>query len=466
MKTKLFGKIVKDPAFYKAVLMIGLPIAFQNMITLAVSVADTLMLGRADTTGLLLSASSLANQPFTLMTSLCFGLSGGTSVLCTQYYGKGDYDAIRTVFSIVLRCAVLLTFGFAFTVLTFPEWVMSLFTNKAETIAAGAEYLSIIGWAYVFFGISYTLQCMLRTVAKVNISVFTSVTSLLINIFGNWVLIFGNLGFKPMGIKGAAIATLIARLVEFAIMFVYTFFIESDIKYRLRHLFLRSSVLFRDFFRYGLPVFFNEASWSLAVAVQASIIGHITYSSGDPVAAYAINDIMSSLSILGIWGIAGGSAVLVGSAIGEGDLEKAKERANTFQLLGVLCGLIGTALILIIKNPLLSIYNMEPETHKIAVEMLNVTASVQVFVALSAVAIVGALRCAADTVFCFVSESISLWCVSIPLAFVGANVLHVPVWGIILLMRTSEIIKATVCHIRVRRGRFIKDVTREKSEIA
>ncbi len=465
MKTKLFGKIVKDPDFYKAVLTIGLPIAFQNMITLAVSVADTLMLGRADTTGLLLSASSLANQPFSLMTTLCFGLSGGTSVLCTQYYGKGDYNAIRTVFSIVLKCAIALTFGFAFAVLVFPEWVMSLFTNKAETIAAGAEYLSVIGWAYVFFGISYTLQCMLRTVAKVNISVVTSVTSLFVNIFGNWVLIFGHLGFEPMGIKGAAIATLISRLLEFAIMVVYTFFIENDVKYRFKHLFLRSNTLFRDFLRYGLPVFFNEASWSLAVAVQASIIGHISYASGDAVAAYAINDIVSSLSILAIWGVAGGAAVLVGNAIGEGDMEKAKERANTFQLLGVICGFVGTIIILIIKYPILAIYNMEPETHRIAVEMLNVTATVQVFTATSAIAIVGALRSAADTVFCFVSESLSLWCVSIPLAFLGANILHLPVWSVILLMKSSELIKATVCHVRVRRGRFIKNVTREKSEI-
>ena len=466
MNTRIFGKIVKDPAFYKSVLMIGLPIALQNMITLSVSVADTLMLGRADTTGLLLSASSLANQPFNLMTTLCFGLSGGTSVLCTQYYGKGDYNAIRTVFSIVLRCAICLTFVFAFAVLVFPEWVMSLFTNNSATITAGAEYLSIIGWAYVFFGVSYTLQCMLRTVAKVNISVVTSIVSLLVNVLGNWVLIFGHLGFDPMGIRGAAIATLVARLVEFVIMFTYTFFIEKEIGYRLRHIFLGSSALFRDFVRYGIPVFLNEAAWSLAIAVQASIIGHIDYATGDPVAAYAINDIMSSLSILAIWGIAGGSAVLVGSAIGEGDFDKARERANTFQLLGALCGLFGTVIILVLRDPILSLYDMEPVTHALAVDMLNVTAAMQVFVALSAVAIVGALRSAADTVFCFVSESLSLWCVSIPLAFLGANILELPVWSVILLMKSSEIIKAVVCHIRIMGGRFIKNVTREKDEIA
>ncbi len=462
MRLPLFGKIVKDPSFYKSALIIGLPIALQNMITLSVSMADTLMLGRADTTGLLLSASSLANQPFALMTTLCFGLSGGTSVLCTQYYGKGDLKAIRTVFSIVLRCALLLTFAFSFTVLVFPEWVMSLFTNKEATIAAGAEYLSIIGWVYVLFGISYTLQCMLRTVARVNISVITSIVSLCVNIFGNWVLIFGNLGFEPMGIRGAAIATLFARLTEFFIMFIYTFFIEKEIGYRLKHIFLGSAALFRDFVRYGIPVFFNEAAWSLAVAVQASIIGHIDYVSGDAVAAYAINDILSSLSILAIWGIAGGAAVLVGSSIGEGDYEKAKERANTFQLLGAICGLLGTALIFLVRTPILGFYDMEPATHALALDMITVTALMQVFVALSAVSIVGALRCAADTVFCFVSESISLWCVAIPLAFAAASIFELPVWAVILLMKSSEIIKATVCHIRVRCGKFIKNVTREE----
>ncbi len=465
MKKKLFKNIVKDPEFYKRVVLLALPIAFQNVIVLAVGMADTLMLGRADSTGLLLSASSLANQPFSLMSVFCFGLSGGTSVLCTQYYGRGDKESIRTVFSMVLRGAVYMTLIFSATVLAAPSWVMSLFTNNEGIIRAGAEYLGILGWGYVFFGISYTLQCMLRTVAKVNISVVAVSLKNVFNIFGNWVLIYGNLGFEPMGIKGAAIATLIARLVEFAVMCIYVFVVEKDIGYRISHVFLKNKTLFRDLCRYGAPVFANEAIWSLAMAVQASIIGHIDYTAGDPVAANAISDIINQMSTLGIWGIATGAAVLVGSAIGEGEIQVAKERAHTFQYIAVAVGLAAMMIIYFIRDPVLNIYDLEAPTRAIAVDLINITAVMQVFVMMSAVSIVGTLRSGGDTVFCFVSETITLWLVSIPAAFVLMYFYAAPVWLVMLAMKFCELLKAVICHLRIVSGKFINSVAREKEEL-
>ncbi len=465
MKTKLFKNVVRDPAFYKSVLVLGLPIALQNMLALSVNIADTLMLGRADTTGLLLSASSLANQPFALMSTFCFGLSGGTSVLCTQYYGRGDYNAIRTIFAIVLRGAVYMTLLFALAVLVFPRWVMTLFTNDAATISAGVEYLRIVGWTYVFFGISYTLQCVFRTVAKVKISAVTSVASLVVNIVGNYVLIFGKLGFEPMGIRGAAIATLIARLSEFVIMCFYTFAVEGEIGFRVKHLFLRNRTLFNDFLKYGTPVFLNEAVWSLAMAVQASIIGHIDYTLGNPVAANSINDMINNLAILAVWGVATSAAVLVGGAIGEGDIEKARQRAHTFQYIAILLGLAASGIILIVRDPILNIYAFEASTHALAVEMINVTAVMQVFVSMTAVSIVGTLRSGGDTIFCFVSETAALWGFSIPAAFLAASVFNMPVGFVLFCMKSCEVIKAIVCHRRVVSGKFIKSVTRTADEI-
>lgn len=459
------GRLVRDPAFYRSVFLIALPIALQNMISLAVNMADTLMLGRADATGLLLSASSLANQPFTLMSTLCFGLAGGTSVLCTQYYGRGDMTSIRTVFAMVLRGAIYLSAAFSVTVLLFPEWVMSLFTNNAATIEKGAEYLSIMGWAYVLFGVSYTLQCMLRTVAKVNISFITSLISISFNVLGNYALIFGNFGFPALGIKGAAIATLVARLIEFIIMCVYTFIIERDIGFKFKHILLKNKTLFRDLVRYGAPVFLNEAAWSLAMAVQASIIGHIDYTLGDPVSANAINDTIGQLSILGIWGVASGAAVLVGAAIGEGEIKKAKDRAVTFQYLAILMGFLATLVIFLLRDPILSIYNLETETHNLAREMIGITALVQVFVSMSAVSIVGTLRSSGDTVFCFVAETVTLWAISIPAAFVASSVFRMSGTMVIFFMKCSEIIKALICHARIVGGKFIKSVTRDKNEL-
>lgn len=248
-------------------------------------------------------------------------------------------------------------------------------------------------------------------------------------------------------------------------MWIYTFIVEDEIRFRVKHLFLRNKALFRDFIRYGTPVFLNEAAWSLAIAVQASIIGHIDYTDGNPVAANSINEMLSQLAILAVWGVASGAAVLVGSAIGEGDIAKAHQRAHTFQYIAMLLGLIATGIIFLVRDPILAIYEFEAPTHALAVEMINVTAAMQVFVAMSAVSIVGTLRSGGDTVFCFVSETLTLWCVSIPAAFVATYALSLPVGAVMFCMKFCEILKAAVCHIRIVRGKFIRSVTRTAEEI-
>jgi len=464
IKNAIGRNFVREKLFYMTLLKIGIPIALQNMLGYFVNLADTIMLGKADSTGLLMSASSLANQPFFIMSMVCFGLSGAAAVLNTQYYGKGDFDAIRTVFAIILRVSVIVSVIFGVAVLLFPTQIMTIYSADPKTIAAGAEYLSVMGWAYIFYAISSIILYVLRSVAITRISIWVSLASLITNVIGNWILIFGKLGFPAMGIKGAAISTLFARIVEFIIASVYVFKFEKKLSFRVTDIFRRSRVLSKDLIKYGTPVLANEVLWSFAMTAQASILGHITYSTGDPVAANAICSTVQQLSALFVWGVAHAGAVLVGGAVGEHDTEKAIMRSQTLRYLSYIVGALGGLFIIATRGLVLAIYDIEPETKQLAYTMLMVTAVIVFFQSSAAIHIVGTLRGAGDTKFCLYIEILSLWAVMLPLTFIAANILHLPVPVVLIFMRSDEIVKGVLCHFRVKNGKFIKTVTRERSE--
>lgn len=447
--------------FYRNIFSIAIPIALQNLITLGTSLMDTVMLGRADTTGVLLSASALANQPFFILQVLTFGIASGSSVLCAQYWGKGDMRPIRDIFSFVLKMAVIVGIIFGVTVLTVPEKVMGLYSNNAEIIMRGSQYLRILGYAYFTFAISNTLLSALRSIEVLRVSVISSVVSFCTNVFLNWVLIFGNLGAPALGIQGAAIATLIARLFEFIITVTYVLIIDKRLKFRLNCLLGHNRILAGDVIKNGTPVVINELMWSLATSAQAAILGHITYSAGDPVAANSIAGVVQQLSTVIIMGIANAAAVLVGMAIGENNMQKAEDRAKAFRNLSVAAGVLACLFILAVKNAFIGFYNVPAETKELADQIMTVFAFVTIFCSINMTLIMGVLRGAGDTKFCMGIEIGCLWCLAIPLALVMAFVLKAPVPVVFLFMKTDEITKAITCLIRMRGSKWLNSLTRE-----
>lgn len=457
-------RIIKDKSFYKMLFSICIPIALQNIITQATSIADSLMLGAADKTGVLLSASSLANNPFFIMSLTCFGLASGASILSAQYWGKNDIKAIRTIISMIVKFSTAVGLVFGLTVILFPEEVMRLFSNDTAIIAAGAQYLEIIGWAYVFFAFGNTLLCALRGVEIVKISVIVNLSGLVTNVFLNWVLIFGRLGSPALGIRGAAIATLIARLVEFSVTVIYVFFIDKKLSLRLRHMKRFSKILARDLVKYSTPVVINEVMWSLAISVQAAILGHITYSAGDPVSSNTIASMIYQLSSVVIFGVANAAAVVIGKAIGENQEQVALERAHTLKLMSVAMGILTCGVILLIRPLMLRLYDLPPETIALTHDMIFVTAVISVFTSVSTISIAGILRGAGDTRFCLIIELSLLWGVAIPLAGAAAY-LQLPVPIVLALMKSDEMLKSILFLIRMRGRKWLNSVTREKLDV-
>lgn len=452
-------KIVKQRKFYRNILRITIPIALQNLITLSTSMIDSLMLGRADDTGLFLSASSLANQPFFILSLVSFGLASASTVLTAQYWGKRDIEPIRYIISITIKAAMLLSSLMGLAVLVFPETVMGIYSNNEEVIKAGASYLRIVGFSYFTFGFSSTVLCSIRSLELVKISVAVNLTSFVMNSFLNWVLIFGHFGAPALGIRGAAIATLTARVSELIITCIYIFAVDKRLNFKVRDLLLFDKILAKDFLRYGLPVFLNELIWSLGISVQSAILGHINYSDGDPVAANSISSIVQQLSTVAIFGVANSAAVMIGKSIGAGRVEQAKDESFTFTILSIILGIFACGVILILKTPVISFYSLPEETKLLAHELMTVIAFVTIFISIGTTGIVGILRSGGDTKFCLILEMGTLWCVAIPLAL-GASALSLPVAAVLMFMRIDEPIKTVIFIFRMRTDKWIRTLTR------
>ena len=450
---------VKDKSFYKTLLLIAVPIALQNLITFGINMMDTVMLGQLGDT--VISASNLAGQPFFIFTILTYGIAGGASVLSAQYWGKGDVDTVRRVVSIALWAALVCSVIFSLLVLCFPETIMRIYTNDEKIIAYGADYLRIVGWIYLFFGLSNTFVTVIRSMELVMVSVISNVITFMVNVFFNWLFIFGALGAPVLGIRGAALGTLIARVAEFAILAVYALCIDKKLRFRLRDMLKINTALLRDFFRYSVPVVLNELLWALGTSIQAMIFGRIGEAA---VAANSITGVIQQLATITIFGVANAAAVLVGKSIGANDRKRSREIAFTLSFLSAGIGLLSAVGILLLRNIVVDFYNVSAEVKQLAAQLMIVTAVIVFFISLSALFIVGVLRGAGDSTFNLTVDLLTLWLISVPLGALSGLVLHWAVPLVYLLFKLDEPAKVICCLLRLKSGKWMKNVTREKLE--
>lgn len=446
----------KDKSFYKTLFFIAVPIALQNLITFGINMMDTVMLGQLGDT--VISASSLAGQPFFIFTILTYGIAGGASVLSSQYWGKGDVATVRRIVSIALRFAMLCSVVFTLLILLFPEAVMRIYTKDPKIIEYGADYLRIVGYIYLFFGISNTFVTVIRSMETVAVSVVSNIITFATNVFFNWIFIFGALGAPALGIKGAAIGTLIARIVEFCILTGYALIFDKKLRFRLRDLADWNSVLIRDFFRYSVPVILNELMWAVGASIQAMIFGRISEAA---VAANSIVSIVQQLATITIFGVANAAAVMVGKAIGAGDNKRSKEIAFTLSFVSMGFDLLSGVGILLLRDVVVSFYNVSDQVKLLAGQLMIVTAVIVFFISLSALYIVGVLRGAGDSTFNLAVDLSTLWLISVPLGILAGLVLQLPVPFVYLFFKMDEPAKVIFCLLRLKSGKWIRNVTRE-----
>ncbi|MDO5402779.1 MAG: MATE family efflux transporter [Eubacteriales bacterium] len=448
--------MMKDlKSFIKMVLVLVVPIALQNLINVGVTAADVLMLGKVSEE--VLSGASLGGQVQFIMTLIYFGLTSGASVLVAQYWGKKDIVTIEKVLAISIR----ISFGVAvlFTVITFafPEPIMKLLSSNAQVVEEGVKYLRIVCFSYIFTGLTMVYLNILRSVENVVISTFVYLISLIINIIGNALLIFGMAGFPKMGIQGAAIATLFARICEFVMVVYYDRRRNKIFKFKLSMLFESDKALTQDFIKFSMPVVINELMWGSGVAVVAAIIGQMGSAAS---AANSIAQVVRQLAMVLSLGVASAAAIIIGKTIGEGKLKAAKAYADRLVIISIITGVLGSAVVMTARPAALATMTLSDSAAVNLSAMMFVMSYFVIGQAYNTTMVVGIFRAGGDTKFGLLIDVGFMWCVSIAFGAIGAFVLGWSVPVVYMILLSDEIIKLPFTTKRYLSGKWLRDVTR------
>ena len=447
---------VKDREFYKRVVKLAVPVVFQSMITMGITMISTLMVGQLGEKPL--SASSLANEFIVLYQILCMGMGYGAAVLTAQYWGQKDIKAFKNVVTIMLRICFAVGAILGFISFAVPEVVMRIFSPDPELIELGAVYLKISAWTFLPAGLSLTITAILRSFGEVRIPLYTSIVAFLVNVFFNWVFIFGNLGAPSMGIKGSALGILIARIFEMTIITGYFLFRDKRIGYRIRDIFLSCKGYYSLYAKFCIPVLISDTILGIGNSSISIIIGHIGFSF---VAANAIVSQVTRMATIFTTGVSSASSIMTGNTLGEGDTEKAYCEGITFLSLSVVLGLAAGFVLLLICPFMIGSVRLSSESKAIAYQLMYAIVVILVFQSAQTVLTKGILRGGGDTRFLMVADVLFLWLVSIPLGIIAGLVLHLPAFIIYICLRADYIIKSIWCTVRLLKGNWMNKVSSE-----
>ena len=452
--------VVKDRTFYKKAVTIALPIALQGLITQGVNAMDTIMvrmLGEPQ-----LSAVSLANQFITIYHIFCMGIGMGASVLVARYYGMKDKPALKKTVSIMLRLCIGMALLFSLITAICPELIMKMFIrDDAKIINYGIEYLEYSVPTYIFLGLSLTCTIVLRNVKQMNIPLYTSVGALFVNVGANYVFMFGVkfLGIPAMGVAGAAVGTLVARVFEFSVICGFLLFKDKEIGFRIKDLFKPVGKLWKEYIRISIPVFISDGILAFGNTAVTMVIADM---GGSFVAANAMTTIVQQLSSVFTSGFAQSGAIITGNTLGEGDRSRAQREGWAFLGVGFLFGAVAAVLILIISPFMLWAFKPEPNTRVIASQLMVSISIIVLFQATNSIMTKGVLRGGGDTKMLMLTDNVFLWVISIPLGILAGPILDLPPFWVYFFLKSDQVIKAVWCVLRLNSGKWIKKIRTEQ----
>ena len=461
--------MVKDKNFYKTLLLIGLPVAFQSLISLSVVFLDNIMVGNIrENTKIVFAGVTQANAITTLFAFFIKGLSGGASVMISQYWGKKDLEKIKTVFSIIFSIGLSLAAVITTLIFLFPKGAMSIVTSDEMVKTAGAQYIQIVCFSYVFYILTETFVTMMRCVEIVRVSLYVSIVSFFVNLAGNYLLIFGNesLHIPAMGIKGAAIATVIARVVEFMIVMTFTFKIQKRIAIKIKDLFRYEKIMWFDYIKYGLPIMAGDTQWGFVGFFKAIIIGRLD---SRMMSANGIAEVIMSLAGIFTVGLGSAACVIIGKTVGAKEYEKTRKYSNTLQILFASFGVFMCTVLFFSRTPLVSLYGIisqkdiggfDDATINLAKTFIAIGAFTLIGTFYHATCFTGINRGAGDGNFVFKVDMICGWLVVLPVTFLNAIILKSPLPVIFLCTRIDQCFKWLIAFIRLRGNKWIRNVTR------
>ena len=459
---------VADKNFYKNVFRLALPLVVMSAMSLILNFCDTFMLGKlGEASETAISAAQIANRPFFLFSTLMFGAMSGATVLCSQYWGKRDTETINSIAGVTLMilfplCLILMAACFFFA-----EPLMSLFSNKKEIVEAAVSYLKIMLFSFVFYLLTSLFSGILRSAEKVKVPMAASLCGITLNIILNAILIYGFYAVPALGIKGAAIGTVIARAFEFSIILVYIVFFENTLKFTLKKMFTIKAVIIKDFFKYALPVIANEFVWGFGATFHTSIIGNMAKNTpGDPIAAYTISNMIEQIAFMSIMGFSSVCCIIIGKAIGEGkDRETIIKYARTFMGLAGGFAFVTGGAAFIFRNRIIDIFEISEQTKIYASQLFMVVTVFILIKTFNCMSIVGIFRGGGDTKTGMVIDLCFMYSIGIPLGFCAMYFWKLKVPFVYAFLISDELFKLPVIIYKVKSCKWIRSITRPESEL-
>jgi len=451
--------VIRDRSFYKNMFSIAIPVTLQNLITSSLNMVDTVMIGALGSKAI--AAVGISNQYFFLFTLFVYGLSSGGNVFIAQFWGRRDVENIRKTMGVILITGCLFSLLFSSIAILFPSVITKVFLKDPVVIQLAEDYLRVVGFSYIMTTISYAYGFGLRGIGQAKLPMIISAIALCINTGLNYVMIFGKFGFPALGVKGAAYATFIARVVEMGLMLWILYKGKSVIAGSIREMTGFSKNFLYRFFTVTMPVILHEGLWAGGVTMYLVAYGKM---GTEALAAAQIttHTIKELFQVVGL-GIGSACAVMVGNKIGEGKEDTAAEYANIFSMFAIISGIV-LGIALYFSSPVISnLFDVSEATRQNIYNILIVLSVFMVVNMYSLVLIIGVLRGGGDTKFSFYLEFSCVWLVGVPLAFMGVLLFKLPIYWVVALVSIEEVVKSVIGYFRIRTGKWIRNVVQDMS---
>ena len=445
----------ENRTFYKQLLTVGIPVLIQQLIAVGLNLADTIMVGKVSSNAL--AAVGAANQIYFIYSVILFGIFSGAAVYTVQYWGVKDLVSLRKIIGIDYVMCLALTVPVVLLAFFAAPSLMSLFTDDPEVVALGADYMKIACFSYLFSGMTFSVTYNSRAIIRLKVPTTINGVAILINVCLNYCLIYGKFGMPELGVEGAAIATLIARVIECLAMFSYVYFSKDHpLGAKPREFASFGKDLYKSVMKTAVPVMFNEGCWALSVSMVFAAYGKIGPAA---LAVVQVANTITEFLQTAYAGVSNASTVIVGQALGQGRVEHAVAYSRKIMILAWVFNVVMTAILILIRQPIVTIYEFDAETTDLLLSSMFVYAIAITPKMLTYIIICGILRAGGDTLYCMVVEAGLNMLIQVPLAYLAVLVLELPLPAAIALVASSDVVKAILCYRRYLSRKWINIFT-------
>ena len=444
---------LRDRSFLRELLVIAIPLSFQQLINASLNMIDVIMVGQLGETAI--AAMGLSNQVFFVLILILFGATSGMAIFTAQFWGKQEIEPIRKVLGMSIITAVSVAFIFTLAATLMPETILGFYTTDTEVIKLGSSYLRIVGFTYIPVAIATSYIAVLRSIQLIRITVIATVSALVFKTILGYALIFGIGGLPALGVRGAAIGTASGWTLELILLLILIYTRKTPLAANPLTFFSFDLPFFGRVIKTVLPAVVNELFWSLGITTYNAIYAHI---GTDSIAAINVNATIEELGFVVFMGLGSACAVMVGNRIGAGKKDEAYETVRRVTIMGVALAIGVGIIIFSLRDAVVGLYDLSPSgvnNVRWLLLMMACTLWIRMF---NFSVFIGALRAGGDTRFALIMEICSIWLIGVPAAYVGAFVFHLPVYWVYLMVVLEEVAKAFVCGWRFRSRRWIHDL--------